>query len=507
MLRSTRTVIVLGIAVQLIAFLRTAIIAASLGASRDVDAYNLGLIAPTLISTVIGSWLQIGFIGRYTALIVTDQTDLAAAYRTRMLFLVSGCAATFAGLCFVSPEPIMRIFMPKGQTAEIVLAASVLYLAGFTLVPIILGDFIGLILNSHGRFFAAALAPLVNAAVSVAGLWLWPSLDVSALVWTLLLGSLAQCLVVVVALNQMQLRFPISTIAARKEVHTTLLLALPLIPAVMLGNSAVAIIQFRCSEFGEGAVALFGYASRLHNALAQVLVIGLGTVLLPHFAALSSRGENAEILNLFRRLVRGALLVTTYLSVGIYLMGDVTVNLLFSRGAFHAGVGQQVSWFWTLLSVGLFFWTTGTFIAKFCQARREAGNTLISGIISFATVWAVAWLGSKVSNLSIVVGAVAASATTVTCFWFFWLSKRIPVAPMLTDVVIGSFRTVLLLLPAALVERAASTYTQSLSSLIDLLIRGSLFSATALLLLVVTGSHRWFFSRSPGSDRLIIRAV
>lgn len=63
MLRSTRTVMLLGIAVQIAAFLRTAIVAATLGTSLDVDAYNLGLIAPSFISTVIGSWLQMSFIG------------------------------------------------------------------------------------------------------------------------------------------------------------------------------------------------------------------------------------------------------------------------------------------------------------------------------------------------------------------------------------------------------------------------------------------------------------
>ena len=58
MLRSTRVVVLLGVAVQIVAFLRTAIIAATLGTSPDVDAYNLGLIAPGFISTVVGAWLQ-----------------------------------------------------------------------------------------------------------------------------------------------------------------------------------------------------------------------------------------------------------------------------------------------------------------------------------------------------------------------------------------------------------------------------------------------------------------
>ena len=296
-------------------------------------------------------------------------------------------------------------------------AAAALRLSGLILVPIILGDFIALILNSHGRFFAAALAPLVNALVSVLGLLFWPSLDLSALVWTLLLGSLAQCLAVVMALSRMRLTFPVRTSAAKGEVRTTLMLALPLLPAMMLANSAAAIIQFRAAELGEGAVAIYGYASRLHGALAQVLVIGLSTVLLPHFAALWSRGENAEVTILFRRLARCTILVAAYLMAGIYLMGETATKILFERGASMRSIRAAGAWLWALLSLSLFPAAFGTFIAKFCQAVRDAGSVLVSGTISFAVT--CAWPGRRSMRKPRASsrGAAAASAAVVTCFW------------------------------------------------------------------------------------------
>src|SRR5262249_50194152 len=130
MLRSTRIVVLLGLAVQISAFLRTALLAGALCTSPHGGAYNIGLIAPTFISTVIGSWLQMSFIGRYTALVTTGKSDLAAAYRVRMLVLILGCALLPAGLCFLFPGPIMGLFMPAGQTAMITSAAAALQLSG-----------------------------------------------------------------------------------------------------------------------------------------------------------------------------------------------------------------------------------------------------------------------------------------------------------------------------------------------------------------------------------------
>jgi len=488
----------LGIAVQIAAFVRTAIIAAALGASPDVDAYNLGLIAPSFISTVIGSWLQMGFIGRYTSLVATGEAGLAAAYRGRMLVLMLCLALAFASLCFLLPEQIMALFMPHRQTAMIASAAAALRLSGLILLPILVGDFIALILNSHGRFLAAALAPLINALVSVVGLSLWPSLNLSALVWTLLFGSLAQCIVVIAALLRMRLSFPIETSVAKAEVRTTLMLALPLLPAMMLSNSAAAIIQFRAAQLGEGAVAIYGYASRLHGASAQVLVIGLSTVLLPHFAALWSRREKAEITILFRRLARCTILLVVYLTFGIYLMGETAVKILLERGAFDAQHTQQVSWLWALLTLSLFPFAFGTFIAKFCQAVRGAGSILVSGMISFAATWFVAWYGAWAASLSIVAGAVVASFAATCCFWFVWLGGRVQTAPILHDIGMALLRMGLILVPAVALERWSNLHTNGLSDALGLLIRGSSYSLIALSLLIATRSHRWFLAKRPG---------
>jgi putative peptidoglycan lipid II flippase len=497
MLRSTRTVVLLGIAVQIAAFVRTAIIAAVLGASLEVDAYNLGLIVPSLLSAVIGAWLQMSFIGRYTSLVATGEAGHAAGYRSRMLLLVSCVALAFATLCFLLPEHMMALFIPADKTAMIASAAAALKLSGLILVPIILSDFIALILNSHGRFFAAALAPLINAMVSVLGLLLWPTVNLSALVWTLLLGSLAQCMVVIAALLRMHLSFSVGTSTTKGEVRTTLMLALPLLPAMMLSNSAAAIIQFRAAGLGEGVVATYGYASRLHGALTQVLIIGLSTVLLPHFAALWSRGEKAEIVILFRRLARATILIVAYLTLGIYLMDETATAILFQRGAFDAQRTEQVSWLWTLLTLSLFPQAFGTFIAKFCQAVRDAGSVLISGVILFAATWIVAWFGASVASLAIVTSAVAVSAALVTCFWLFWLGRRLQTLPILKDIGTALFRMGLILVPAVAVERWFSPYTQALSAPLGLLVRGVLYTFVALSTLIATRSHLWFLARRP----------
>jgi len=167
----------------------------------------------------------------------------------------------------------------------------------------------------------------------------------------------------------------------------SLKLALPLLPATLLVNAAAPTIQFGAAQLGEGAVAIYGYASRLHGTISQILVMALSTVLLPHFAALWARGEKEQIAIVFRRIARCSVLVIAFVTIGIYFMGEAATQVLFQRGAFNAT--PQVSAVWFVLSLSLFPYAFGTFISKLCQAMRDGRSVFFSSLILFVTTWVV----------------------------------------------------------------------------------------------------------------------
>ena len=494
LLKATRLVTVLGLVAQLAAFARTAIIAAALGASLDVDAYNLGLIAPTFIATVIGGWLQVGFIGRYTGLLATENHELAAAYRTSMMLLVLALAAlvTLGSFCFAAP--IMNALVPSSQPAIQVAGVAALRLAGWILVPTIVGDFLGIVLNSHGRFLAAALAPVINGAASAAALLIWPKADLRALVWTLVFGTVLQLCMVLIGLIKLRLHYSLALRSARNEVCATLLIAVPLLPAMMLANAAAGIIQVHAAEFGEGAVSLYGYSSRLHVALTQILVIGLGTVLLPHLASLWARREIDAIVLLFRRLARIGLLVTAYLTVGIVLIGDTAVGALLGRGKLEAGQVGQVGLLWGVLSLSLFPFAFGTYIAKLAQAMRRGGAILVSSTIGFAATWGTAAVGAHWSSLPIVVGAIVTSPILVTCYWVWWMSRYMPVRPVLQDIGIAALRMAIVVPPTVAADLVMRRLVEHYSPFVEAIVRGGVYTVIVVGILVITRAPRWFLA-------------
>ncbi|MFU0507850.1 murein biosynthesis integral membrane protein MurJ [Pseudaminobacter sp. NGMCC 1.201702] len=496
MLKSTQTVTALGLVIQVVGFLRTMMIAAALGVSVVIDAYNLGIIAPTFIATVLGGWLQVGFVGRYAGLVGLGEDVHAADYRTKMLVLVAVIASALAAVCSFFPEPIMAMFM-SGQDVTRTLAADALRIAAWTLVPVLTADFIGLVLNSHGRFFAAAFAPLLNAVVSILGLWLWPSIDLGSLLWTLLMGAGAQLAFVIWALSRLQLDYSANLHETRGEVLATVMVALPILPAIMLANSAAAIIQFQASELGDGAVSIFGYASRLHAAVSQILVMGLSTVLLPHFASLWSRGETVEIVRLLRIMARVATLLIGVLTLGIFLMGQDAIALLLGRGAFGREEADAVGRVWAVLSLGLFPFALGTFIAKLAQATRNTRAILATGFVSFAAVFIVSYVGVQARSIELVSASSTVAFASVLVAWLYWMARNFEAKPVLMDIGVAALMSAPILAFMAVSEGMTAHLAGDLPLFINLCLRGTAFLTTGAGLVALLGLRGWYFSDAP----------
>jgi hypothetical protein len=58
----------------------------------------------------------------------------------------------------------------------------------------------------------------------------------------------------------------------------------------------------------------------------------------------------------------------------------------------------------------------------------------------------------------------------------------------------------LILVPAIAVEQWSNVHTHDLSDTLGLLVRGSLYTAIFLVLLIATRSHLWFLARRPGEE-------
>ncbi len=472
---SARTVIVVGFLGQIFAFARTAAMAYLFGASADVDAYNLALSLPIFLSALVAGWLQASFVGTYIDIGQNQSAQAARVYRSLTVLVTLGLLAAFTAVLLAVRQPITSILVPERLAQTHALTSQALGLAPWILVPAAMCDFLALVLSCHKKFLAAAVAPIVNAAVSTAALLTWPTGGLDALLYSLILGWLVQVAILLASVLRNGLGFSFPAAIRMAEVKALVSLMLPILPATFFSNATNLVMQSAFVRMGEGFVSVYGYAQRLNNALVQVLVIGLSTVLLPHLASMLARSEHKAIGILFDRIIKSVLAIWLLAVVLIVLFGGDTILMLFGRGKFQQEEADLVNRIWIMLAFSAAPFAISTFFAKLFQALRQPGKLGISAFISFCLTAAICQGGIFAGNYLIVAGALGAAQVFVLVYFVFELRRQLALSlPIGRYASFVLFAAALGVVPVA-VELALRHFGLAPPSTFSVLVRGTLF--------------------------------
>jgi murein biosynthesis integral membrane protein MurJ len=408
---------------QAVGYLRILIIAALFGASSALDAYYLALIVPAFVSGVVGGALQASFVPLYIDLLTSGDTKGAAALRGAVFWLV-GCLLCLLAVALSTCAPAWTDMMvPSGMAAQRQLTIEAGRVLVFALPFTGIFDYLALVLNSHKRFVLASAAPVANAAVSIPALLIIGP-DLAGLVWSLILGSIAQLLFLVPGLWSVRLNLPLNYAQAKPHVRRTLRLALPMVPGFVFTQLQLAIVQALPARLGEGAVSIFGYATRLQGLVEQTFVLGMGTVLLPHLAEMVSQGNRPALERTLRQVFGYALLGSAALELGLLLGGADAIFLLFGRGSFDRALAERVAEVWIWLALATFPFAVSTALSKLIMVlQRPALLTWVAALLLVIT----AALGQILPDLAGLRGVamvfVATQSARLVAYWALLRSR------------------------------------------------------------------------------------
>lgn len=369
---------------QLIGFIRTALIAAIFGTSITVDAYYLALLVPTYVTTVTAGLLQAGFVPSYVGM-RTSAPDDAVAFRTAIFWAlvgISGCMglgfALYAGVLIPRTASVA-----DAKVVEIAIVAAPILAS--VLVWNVISDFLGLLLNCHGRFAAPAAAPAANAALSSLAL-VWGNADIVALTASLLLGAIAQTCIVVADLLANRIGFPARKLRLIWALKRFGGLAGPVIPGILFSATTVWLIHVAAASLGPGDLSIFSYGWRLYGVPTQVFILSLSTILLPNFSRLVAERSYFHLATILFLLAKATLLGSLCVLTVVYLFGSTYIEMLLGRGQFDRGDAETVSEVLLGMLAGLFFFTYGTFLSRLLVAQHRTVTVSCSSLIVLVVV-------------------------------------------------------------------------------------------------------------------------
>ncbi len=342
-------------------FIRDALMAAVLGISPVSDAFNAAFRFPNLFRRLFAEGaFNTAFVPMFSGALETEGQEGAKELASRIMSWLVAVILVVTILVEIFAPQIMVLFVPgfvddpqKFELTVFLTRIMFPYLACMSLMAAYAA-----ILNSMGKFFAAAFAPVVLNIVNIGALIPLAILTLEApdtAFWVAvatMLGGIAQLALVYGAIRRTGLTPKIRPPRLDAEVKRFWVLA---VPAIIAGG-ITQINIFVGTVIASGAdevMSIIYNADRLYQLPLGIIGIAIGTVLLPELSRHLSAGRETEARQSQSQSLFLSMLLSMPAAGALIGLALPIVRVLFERGAFGPNDSVVVSQALIAFAVGL----------------------------------------------------------------------------------------------------------------------------------------------------------
>jgi len=357
-----RAAVVVGAATltsRVLGFLRDLVVAQVFGAGPATDAFFVAFRLPNLLRRLVAEGaLSSAFIPVFTEYLTTrSRAELIRMFRAVAgAMIVVLAALTVAG---VLGAPLLVRVMAPGFFADSATGTLTVRLTRL-MFPYLF--FVGLgalamgMLNAHRHFVTPALAPvMLNLAIIGAVFGVAPHLaePVFGLAVGVLVGGLGQLVIQLPALARRGLLVAPSL----DRHHPAVTRIVRLMTPVALGQSAtqlnILVDTVIASFLVGGSVSYLYYADRLVEFPLGVFGIAIATAVLPTLAEQAAGGNPQALRATLSFALRLAAVISLPAAVGLLVLREPLVRVLYQRGEFGPVETAQTAWALGFYALGL----------------------------------------------------------------------------------------------------------------------------------------------------------
>ena len=373
---------------QVFSLVSSMLITRAFGTSAQNDAFFAANRLPDILyNLVAGGALASAFIPTFTSLLTKGNRKTAwrlassvANLVTLILVIVCLAAAVFA------PWVVSHI-LATGFTDEATIQLTASLLRIQLIAPIIFGlsGLVMGILNAHQSFLWPALAPAMYSIGKIIGvLFLVPRFGPQGLAMGVVLGALMHALIQLPMLLKLpERKYSLSLGLSIPEVREVARLMGPR----LIGVSIVQLnflINTNLASNWVGAMTAISVSFALmlipEAAIAQAAAIAA----LPTFSAQVARGKPEEMRNSLALLLRTVVSLALPASLGLILLRQPLVMLIYQGNQFDAHSTQLVAWALLWYASGLVFHSIVEIVSRAFYALHDTRTPVTVGVAAMS---------------------------------------------------------------------------------------------------------------------------
>lgn len=326
---------------RILGYIRDIFIALMLGAGPLADAFLVAFRLPNFFRQISAEGaFNNAFIPLYSGTLAQEGEAKAKLFASHVISFMLPVLVCFVAALEIAMPWVMALLAPgfldnPEQFSLTVLLGRITmpYLAFISLVALLSG-----MLQSHNRFAAAAAAPILLNLCLITALFTlshFTPTHAHALAWGVAVAGVVQLIWVVVHAIRLGL-FP--SLARLRLTGDVKLLLKRMLPGVIGGGVTQlnVLINTILATLLPSAVSYLYYADRLVQFPLAIIGTAMGTALLPSLSKYIKNKQHAKAIEQQNLALMQVMLFTIPGAIGLILLSEPLIRLMFERGAFEA---------------------------------------------------------------------------------------------------------------------------------------------------------------------------
>lgn len=373
---------------RIFGFLRDVVIAGYFGAGLGSDAFFVAFRIPNLLRRLFAEGsLSIAFIPVFTEYLTNKGKDEAFKLAGSAILLLSIILTMLALVGILLSPLIVRIIAPgfAGSPEKLSLTITLTrimfpYIFFIGMVALCMG-----ILNVLGHFAAPALAPVfLNLAMIGGVFFISPHLSepITGLAIGVIIGGVLQLFLQIPFIIRKGVFFWKKTRIYHAGLKKVGLLMLPTVFGAAVYQINILVGTLLASLLPEGSVSYLYYADRLVQFPLGIFAIATATAVLPSLSRQAAAEDFAGVRETFAHAMNLVFFITIPSMVGLIILREPIISLLFKRGAFDAETTRLTAVALLYYGMGLWAFSAVRIVVSTFYALQDTKTPVRMAVVS-----------------------------------------------------------------------------------------------------------------------------
>lgn len=339
---------------KVLGLVRDMVIAGQFGTTLPTDCYQIAFRMPNMLFAIVSGALATVIVPVFVEYAGKGRKEEAWKIFNTIMVVIALFYMTASLIGILGAPLLVKLMAPGFQGEAWVLAVDL----ARVMLPMML--FTGLaslfnhLLNANNIFGLPAFSSSVNNILIIFfALTLGAFYSIQGLALGTLLAAAGMALVQLPALSKTGFRLHLSLDLKNPGVRKIYYLALPSVLGIVVTQANVYINGVLASWLPVGSISALSFADRLNQFPLGLFGMALGTAVFPTLSARAAAGDQAGFSEIMANSLKAMAFITVPASVGLMVLSNPIVTLVYERGAFDQRSTEITSLAVLFYAVGL----------------------------------------------------------------------------------------------------------------------------------------------------------